>query len=154
MLLHFDGGPFHDLNAYALLVGVIYAVFLLAPGYRSLAKAGWKRPLYRVPLRSFAQYWSEAAEEVTIALRQRRAERRAQNSAMATGSRDSGNSHKYPPAQTSDDYRISTPRNSPNQPEKQAQDTGGARRNMSTQKPGTKRPSVPNRSYKKWPKKR
>jgi len=62
MLLHFDGGPFHNVNAYTLLAGVIFTIFLLEPGYRSVAKAGWTRPIYPVPLRSFAQHWSEAAE--------------------------------------------------------------------------------------------
>jgi hypothetical protein len=128
MLLHFDGGPFHNVNAYTLLAGVIFTIFLLAPGYRSVAKAGWTRPIYPVPLRSFAQHGSEAAEEVKIALRLRRAARRAQNSAMAIGSRDSGNSHKYSPVRTSDDNRISTPRSNSNRPEKQAQDKGNGAR--------------------------
>ena len=154
MLLHFDGGPFHNVNAYTLLAGVIFTIFLLAPGYRSVAKAGWTRPIYPVPLRSFAQHWSEAAEEVKIALRQRRAARRAQNSAMATGSRDSGNSHKYSPVRTSDDNRISTPRSNSNRPEKQAQDKGNARKDMPKQRPSGKRRPFPNRSKRRRRRKR
>jgi hypothetical protein len=150
ILLHFGDGPLRKVDIRALLVGTIFTVFLLAPGYKSVARACWKRGITRIiPLKMFARHWSKAAEEVRTALRQRRVERRAQNPARAKGTGDSRNSHEYSAVQTSNDNRASPPRNNPSQPRNKVQETGDAPRNLSSQRPNSGRGASPTRRNRK-----
>lgn len=43
LLLHFGNGPLHAVDIHALIVGIVFTVFLLTPAYRSFAKACWQR---------------------------------------------------------------------------------------------------------------
>lgn len=65
LLLHFGGGPLQKIDIKVLLAGTIPAVFLVAPWYRSVAKACWKHGVLGVfSVKSLKQGWSAAAKEV------------------------------------------------------------------------------------------
>jgi hypothetical protein len=68
-LLHFGGGQLRNLKLGQLVVAIVFTVVLVAPLYRSLARACWRRGLLgfldpEAPLRA----WRKTAKEVRAAL--------------------------------------------------------------------------------------
>jgi hypothetical protein len=65
LLLHFTRGPLHVQSLKVLIPGIIFAVFLIVPAYRSIAKACWRRGIGNlfspIPL---AQGWIAALTEL------------------------------------------------------------------------------------------
>jgi hypothetical protein len=79
-LLHFDRGPLRDLSAGPLLAGIIFTVFLIQPGYRSLATACWNRGILKIVRPKLTvKNWSETATELDTALQQYFEKRSAMN---------------------------------------------------------------------------
>lgn len=60
LLLHFDGGPLSGVRLGQLIAGIIGTVLLIAPLYRSLARACWRRGASGVfSPRAFKQRWGK-----------------------------------------------------------------------------------------------
>lgn len=69
LLLHFDGGPLRNVSIGTLVVGVIGVVLLVAPPYRSLAKACWQRGIVGFfSLSNHARHWRNMAMELEEAM--------------------------------------------------------------------------------------
>ena len=69
LILHFGGGPLHELDLKPLLAGIIFTVFLVLPGYRSLATACWGRGVHKIVRPKLAvKNWQETAAELDTAL--------------------------------------------------------------------------------------
>lgn len=69
LLLHFDGGPLRNVSIGTLVVGVIGVVLLVAPPYRSLAKACWQGGTAGVfSLRARIRHWRNMEMELEQAL--------------------------------------------------------------------------------------
>jgi len=65
LLLHFGGGPLSQVRPGPLVAGVIGTVVLLAPSYRSLARACWQRGVSGVfSPRGLKHYWGETLAEL------------------------------------------------------------------------------------------
>jgi len=68
-LMHSNGWPLHQLHRGALVVGIVVTVVLVAPLYRSLAKACWRRGLGGIiDYEALRQYWGNTASEARKAL--------------------------------------------------------------------------------------
>jgi hypothetical protein len=69
MLLHFDKGPLSSIGIGPLIAGTIGAIVLLAPLYRSLARACWRRGIARlIDLRALRRRWSDTLAELRHAV--------------------------------------------------------------------------------------
>ena len=69
LLLHFGGGPLGQVRPGPLVAGVIGTVVLVAPSYRSLARACWQRGISGVfSPRGLKHYWGETLAELVNAL--------------------------------------------------------------------------------------
>jgi hypothetical protein len=69
VLLHFGGGPLSGVHPGPLVAGAIGTVVLVAPSYRSLARACWQRGVSGViNPRNLKHYWCEALAELAPAL--------------------------------------------------------------------------------------
>jgi hypothetical protein len=67
--LHFGRGPLSQVHPGPLVAGVIGTVVLVAPSYRSLAKACWQRGVSGVfSPRGLIHYWGETLAELENAL--------------------------------------------------------------------------------------
>jgi hypothetical protein len=65
LLLHFGGGPLGQVRPGPLVAGVIGTVVLVAPSYRSLARACWQRGISGVlSPRGLKHYWGETLAEL------------------------------------------------------------------------------------------
>jgi hypothetical protein len=69
LLFHFGDGAFRTINTSTFIVGVIGVMFLVAPPYRSLAKACWRRGIAGVfsPI-TWKQHWRSTRNELEEAL--------------------------------------------------------------------------------------
>jgi hypothetical protein len=69
LLLHFGGGPLSQVRPGPLVAGVIGTVVLVAPSYRSLARACWQRGISGVlSPRGLKHYWGETLAELENAI--------------------------------------------------------------------------------------
>jgi hypothetical protein len=65
LLLHFGGGPLGQVRPGPLVAGVIGTVVLVAPSYRSLARACWQRGISGVfSPRGLTHYWGATLVEL------------------------------------------------------------------------------------------
>jgi hypothetical protein len=69
LLLHFDGGPLGQVRPGPLVAGAIGTVLVVAPSYRSLARACWRRGVSGVfSPRGLKHYWGETLADLEKAL--------------------------------------------------------------------------------------
>jgi hypothetical protein len=65
IFLHYDKGPFSQIDIKALVVGGIFTIFLLVPIYRTIAKTCWQHGVIGMfSVRSFLSRWRDAAIEI------------------------------------------------------------------------------------------
>jgi hypothetical protein len=77
VMMYFGGGTLSDLHLGQVLIGALFAVVLLTPGYRALATAVWRRGalgFLRVD-KDVRQPWRDAMAEVRTAVKSARARR-------------------------------------------------------------------------------
>jgi hypothetical protein len=75
LMLHFAGGPLSKIGSGPLVAGTIFTMFLVAPAYRSVAKACWQRGIRGAfSPKSLRERWGKTLTELDAAL-YKRAER-------------------------------------------------------------------------------
>jgi hypothetical protein len=68
IVMHLNGGPLSKLHVRPLVIGIVFTVVLVAPFYRSVARAFWRRGLSGLlGLQGFKQFWGNTSAEVRIA---------------------------------------------------------------------------------------
>ncbi len=81
LVLHFGGGPLSGVRPGPLVAGIIGTVLLVAPLYRSLARACWQRGVAGVfSPRAFKQRWGKTLTELAKALNRDAGKNTAPNS--------------------------------------------------------------------------
>lgn len=72
LMLHFGGGPLHKLDTRPLIAGIIFTIFLILPGYKSIANACWTRGVKEIfRPRLLVKHWHETAVELDTVLHHR-----------------------------------------------------------------------------------
>jgi hypothetical protein len=67
LLLHFGGGPLRGVGMRALIPGIIFTVFLVAPAYRSIMKACWRYGIGSLfSPKPLIEGWDAALTELTM----------------------------------------------------------------------------------------